>query len=203
MCRPSSIPPVDATDRSFSCSVCVEHGEIPPPSLRGAGRLTRLEVIAKRAGGFNLVEVIAVLVVLAVLAVIFTPRNANDQVVLSAEAQKLQADIRHLQALAMSRGKRHQMMLTVSATPVIYQFMLTSGAVVLHPVAGNAPVAMDNQVSVNLTNLPNRILAFDSQGAPYQNALATIALTSAASIRLTVNGNIRTLTIQPQTGSVQ
>lgn len=195
---------MDATDRSFSFSVCVEHGEIPPPSLRGTGHLlTSRGVIARHSGGFNLVEVIAVLVVLAVLAVIFTPRNANDQVVLSAEAQKLQGDIRHLQALAMSRGKRHQMMLTLSATPVIYQFMLTSGTVVSHPVAGGSPVAMDNQVSVALTNLPNRILAFDSQGAPYQNALATIALTSAASIRLTVNGNARTLTIQPQTGSVQ
>ena len=181
----------------------MNRGGISPSPARSTGRSRPGRVSARRFGGFNLVEVIAVLVVLAVLGVIFTPRNANDQIVLSAEAQKLQGDIRHLQALAMSRGNRQQMMLTVSATPVIYQFMLTSGAVVNHPAAGSTPVAMDNQVSVTLTNLPNRILSFDSQGVPYQNALATVALTSAASIRLTVNGNARTLTIQPQTGSVQ
>lgn len=156
-----------------------------------------------RATGFTLLELVVTLLILGVLAALIAPRAPTDQFVLSAAAEKLKADIRYLQTLSMTQGRRHQMMMTISSSPVTYQFMLTSGAVVAHPVAGNAPATVDPPIIVALGNLPDRVLAFDGLGSPYTNALATTQLTSAASIQLSLNGASRTLTIQPQTGSVQ
>jgi len=153
--------------------------------------------------GFTLVELVVTLLILGVLAALIAPRSPTDQFVLSAASERLKADIRYLQTLSMTQGGRHQMMMTISSSPVTYQFMLTSGVVVAHPVTGNSPATVDAPISVVLGNLPDRVLAFDGLGSPYTNALATTQLTSAASIQLSLNGASRTLTIQPQTGSVQ
>jgi prepilin-type N-terminal cleavage/methylation domain-containing protein len=150
---------------------------------------------------FTLVELVVVLLILGILAAVVVPRSANVPLILASQADQVIGDIRYVQSLAMTQGQRYQVAFT-PASPVIYQFMLTGGAVVQHPVAGNSPVSLDPQVSLSMSPASN-VISFDGTGAPYIDALASSPLAGTARITLSAGGATRDITIQPQTGSVQ
>ena len=153
--------------------------------------------------GFTLIELIVALLILGVLAAMLAPRMGNDSLILAAQADQVVGDIRYVQSLAMTQGQRYRLVFTPSASPVVYQFLLTSGAVVSHPVAGSTAVALNPQVTMSLANLPNNQVGFDGTGTPYTDALVSTPMTSAATVRLTYGGESRDIVVQPQMGTVQ
>ena len=52
----------------------------------------------------------------------------------------------------------------------------------------------------SLTNLPNNLIFFDTDGTPYVNAAGTTALTSTAVIPITSGSSTANIQILPQTG---
>lgn len=154
----------------------------------------------KHNTAFTLIELIVVILLAAIISAIAVVRWPGSRINLNAAAQQLASDIRYTQTLAMSRAQDY--VLTVSSSS--YAITTGSGAAVNNPITGSATVTLSSGITITIppTNLPNNLIAFDSQGIPQINSNTTTPLANAAVITLTSGSNTTTVTIQPQTGRV-
>ena len=154
----------------------------------------------KRNTAFTLIELIVVILIAAILAAIAVARWPGGRINLNATAQQLASDIRYTQTLAMSRAQDYRLNVTAST----YSITTGGGTAVNNPITGSANVALPSGTTITIspTNLPNNLIAFDSQGIPYTDSTTAATLGSAAVITLTSNSLTTTVTIQPQTGRV-
>jgi len=160
--------------------------------------------------GFTLRELLMVMVIVAIISVIALARTGNDPVLLSTQAEQLAADIRYAQALAMtqvattSAQARYRINFVSAST---YTFTRADGTAVPHPLTGStAPVALSSGVTITLppAGLGSSLVGFDGQGIPYTDAAVSAApLGGTATITLTKNADVRTVTVAPQTGLVR
>ena len=152
--------------------------------------------------GFTLRELLIVMVLVGIISAIALPRMGNDPVLASTQTDQLAGDIRYVQALAMTQGKRYRINFTVTG----YTFTQADagGTPVPHPVTGStAPIAWNSGITVTLPpTLPSNLVAFDGLGIPYTDNLATTARAAAATIVLSRGGSNQQITITPQTGKV-
>ncbi len=155
-------------------------------------------------GGFTLTELIVTVMVIAIISAIAVPRMGNDPVLLATQVDQLAGDIRYVQTLAMTQGQRYRINFT--ATGYTFTQANAGGTPVPHPVTGStSQIAWNSGVTISLppANLGNNLVAFDGQGVPYTDNVATSALGSTATITLNKSGApSQSVTITPQTGRV-
>ena len=158
-----------------------------------------------RSAGFTLTELIVMMLVIAIISAIALPRMGNAPVLVSTQAEQLAGDIRYVQTLAMTQGQRYIISFP-SATS--YRILDSLGLPVVHPVSGsNAAVTLGANITLALQpTLPaGNALEFDGLGIPYSvTTPATLngALTQPATINLTKDAEIRSVTVTQETGRV-
>lgn len=161
--------------------------------------------------GFSITELIVVIVLLGLLAAFITIIWPGSSINLHAQAAALANDIRYTQSLAMSRGQRFYLIKTSNNS---YQIGYIDGgnSVTIALPSGGSTATLDSHISFGtFTNLPNNLIAFDSEGIPYVDTvspgtpLTTVVTPSSptASIQLTTtDGYSSTVSITPETGKV-
>jgi prepilin-type N-terminal cleavage/methylation domain-containing protein len=151
----------------------------------------------KNKSGFTLIELIVVIVLVSIVSkVIITkwPKAVN----LNAQAYQLANEINYTQSLAFSQGKRYRLNLTSTG----YSITDINGNAVPDPVTHTNSTSFPSGVTASWSNLPNALIAFDSNGNPYTNSAATTLLAATAVITLTQGGVGKTISISQQTGRV-
>jgi MSHA pilin protein MshC len=146
--------------------------------------------------GFTLLELVMVIVLLGIIAFYAAPRLGT---VASANAgvfvDKLRADIRYAQDVAMTRNKRVRVTI-VSANA--YSITDAMGNPIVDPATGkNYVVTLGAGISFGVISFNGNYIEFDSLGAPYDGAGA---LTAAGTV--SVMPGALTITVTPQTGAV-
>jgi MSHA pilin protein MshC len=159
-----------------------------------------------RSHGFTLVELIVVMLVLGILAAVFIPRSNNPAIVVSTQAEQVAADIRYVQSLAMTQGRRYRINF-ITATTYNFTDITGSSTTSPHPSGTPFPILLATGVTLSpqlplVTIFPSQI-AFDGLGIPYTDQPATIKLASTATISMASGGSTLTVRIFPETGLVR
>ncbi|OGT41970.1 MAG: hypothetical protein A3F42_07265 [Gammaproteobacteria bacterium RIFCSPHIGHO2_12_FULL_37_34] len=150
----------------------------------------------RSTNGFTLIELIIAIAIIGILAVTMLPKWTASSLTLEFQARRMLDDIRYAQALSMVSGQRYRWVATSSTT---YQITNEAGSAILFP-SGSNQIALTDGANFS-SNLPNNLLAFDSQGTPYVNtAYPGTTLTGTAIISLIASGVTRSIQISPQTG---
>ena len=148
--------------------------------------------------GFTAIEVIFILLVIGILAITITPNWTATSMGLQFEALRVLQDIRYTQALSVTSGQRYRWVRTSSTT---YQVLNEAGTAILLPSGVTTLTLSGDVILGTLTNLPNNLIAFDSQGTPYTtSSYPGTALVATASIPLVSGSQIQTIQISPETG---
>lgn len=159
--------------------------------------------------GFTLIEFVMVIVLIGILAVFAAPRLGN---ITSTNAgsftDKLRADIRYAQNLAMSQNKRYRVYFNTAPSP-------NPGYAVVNDANGNGTwgeggeVALDPagsgnlNVTVNTGQYAGITVSTPAGGYVEFNSLGV--LTAASNVTITVYANLvaaGTVTVTAQTGAV-
>jgi MSHA pilin protein MshC len=159
--------------------------------------------------GFTLIELIMVIALIGILAVFAAPQMGNiTSMKAEAFSDKLRADIRYAQNLAMTQNQRVRVTFTAASYDV------TIGGVVNHatdPANGKPyPVVLGvgDYSGIGLANtFTGSCLEFDSLGVPYEGTPAECAATAPLATLLAVNRTVTVtngsvITITAQTGAV-
>ncbi len=152
--------------------------------------------------GFTLIELVMIIVLLGILAVVAAPRLGNiASTNAGAFTDKLRADIRYAQNLAMTRNARFRVHFNSAPAPNP-GYAVTDGAntPVLDPAGGgNLSVVLNagNYNGITVAS-PFPFIEFDSLGRPYNNAGVLLA----AAATLTVSPGAIPVVVSPQTGAV-
>ena len=146
--------------------------------------------------GFTLVELVIVIVVLGIVSVYAAMKSVSPaEATLPSQAQKLASDIRHIQTLAYTWGKRLRISITTGANGSYSVSCVTSGASpcntspVIDPATGNSfSVALQKNVVLG----GSATLDFTSLGQPV----------AAASYTTVSGGSTKTISVAALTGYV-
>lgn len=155
--------------------------------------------------GFTLIELVMIIILLGILTVaILVSGTAKGPIRLEAACQKVAADLRYMQEMAMAEQVRFGMSFDTSDESYFGFRVYTSTKAKDPHTQGDLEVEFDemkefNEIEIVSTNFSDAV-EFDSIGAPY-NASA-VALTSEGIVTLTDGTNTRTVRIQPATGKV-
>lgn len=154
----------------------------------------------RQSPGFTLTELLAVLVIISILAVFVNTSWQGSNIAVVTEANRVAGAIRYAQALSMSSGQRYRFVITTSNA---YQILNAAGTPVIMAMGGSTSVLASGITFGSLTNLPNKLVAFNTQGAPYvDTATPGTALGSAATIPVVQGSFTRVVAISPNTGRV-
>jgi type II secretion system protein H len=151
--------------------------------------------------GFSLVELVVVMIIVAVLAFVALPRTNNDATMLAAEAERLAAEIRYAQSLAMTRGQPHWIAFSGGNG---YQFFQSGAVAVPHPAGEASPVKMQTGTTFSLASLPNSLVAFNGLGTPYTDSTpVSSVLATNADITVLRGTESRVVRVYSTTGFVR
>ncbi len=154
--------------------------------------------------GFTLIELVMVLVLLGIVAVFVAPRLGNvPSTNAAAFTDKLRADIRYAQNLAMTRNQRARV--TFRNAPNGYDVTLGGNPVIDPAGSGNLSVTLNtgNYAGISITiptGFSGNYVEFDSLGVPYEGGGAPLG--AARSVTVTGGGSNYSVSVQPQTGAV-
>jgi MSHA pilin protein MshC len=146
--------------------------------------------------GFTLIELVMVIVLIGILAVIAVPQLGDmTGMKAGAFADKLEADIRYAQNLAMTRNIRHRVYFNAAPAPTPNGYAVTNNA---GAVVEDLSVVLNTGDFAGITVAsPFPHIEFDSLGRPYNDAGALLA----ADASITVSPGF-SITIKLQTGAV-
>jgi MSHA pilin protein MshC len=156
--------------------------------------------------GFTLIELVMVLVLIGIIALFAAPRLGNIPTTKAFSlADKLRADIRYAQNLAMTRNQRYRVYVNNSPAPAGpgggYAVVNDAngngtwgeaGEFAQDPAGtGNLSVVLDAGDYAGITVSPNTFIEFNSLGSP-----------TTGGTTLTVSPGGTTLTVTAETGAV-
>lgn len=162
---------------------------------------------ARPAGGFTLIEIIAVVVILAIAAMIAIPAfSGASEMQLKSAADKLAADIEYAKSLAVTTQKVHRVTFNVNAKSYDIRDMSTN-TIVTDPVR-KAPFTVAYPTDARLSSVTlqsatfggGASIQFDATGTP-QNSGGT-ALSANGTVVLAAKGQTFTIVVAPVTGYV-
>ncbi|EKD71877.1 MAG: hypothetical protein ACD_46C00080G0012 [uncultured bacterium] len=150
------------------------------------------------AHGFTLIELIFIVMIFGIIAINVVPLWTSTAIGLDVEARRILQDIRYVQALSVTTGERYRWVMLSSSS---YAITNEAGSAIVLP-SGGTTLTLTNGVTIgSLSNLPNNLIAFNSQGIPYiDSSIPGTALSATAGIPVTLGGQTRTISIAPQTG---
>ena len=170
----------------------------------------------KNRNGFTLIELVMILVLIGIIAVFVAPKLGD---VTSTKAgalrDKLRADVRYAQNLAMTRNRRTRVYFNVSPAPIPHGYAVVvdgsptgdcgAFAVASDPAGGNLSVTLGTGNYAGITVSPSATcLEYDSLGRPYAcggGVCSTAPL--AAAMTADVNGELTMrVSVNVQTGAV-
>jgi len=163
----------------------------------------------QRAGGFTLVEILVVVVILGIASAIIIPQlGSRDDLVASAAARTVMADLIYAQNRAIAMQKPHYIRFNAQQCTVSDQ---TSMVPITHPVTLDPYVVTFKANDPGLENVsldswnfggPNT-LGFDEMGSPFSyNGTGTTALGSSGTIAIQSGSFKLTIFIEPFTGEI-
>lgn len=153
-----------------------------------------------RFEAFTLIEFTIVLIIVSILSVFVFSSWQGDTISLEGQAQQIANDLRYTQALAMTRGERFRWVRISTNT---YQIQNNAGTAVMLARGSGTVTLMGGITFGSFTNLPNNLVAFDGLGVPYTDTSSPgTALSSAASISITLSGQTKSIVVTPETGRV-
>lgn len=160
-----------------------------------------LKKFSKKMVGFTLIELTIVLLIISILAIFVMSNLPKTTINVDAQANQLAGDLRYTQTLAMSRGNRFRLVITGNTYQIVNG---STGSAITIPVAGATTVTLGAGITFGtLTNLPNKLVNFDTQGIPYTDTLSPgTALAANATIPITDGTTTKTVLISPTTGRV-
>ena len=180
---------------------------ILPRFLSGVSRGCRM-----RRNGFTLIELVMVLVLIGILAVFAASKMGNVSLIkASAFIDKLQADVRYAQNLAMTRGKRTRINFTSLSYAVSQDSSAAGdcsafGAAIDPATSAGLTITLNTGKFAGITITPSMAcLEFDSLGKPYSCGAGTCsAVLSGMTITVIANGatTVGAVTVSAQTGAV-
>ncbi|OGW42423.1 MAG: hypothetical protein A2010_14080 [Nitrospirae bacterium GWD2_57_9] len=152
--------------------------------------------------GFTLIELVMVLVLIGIIAAFAAPRMGDvTGTKAGAFADKLRADIRYAQNLAMTRHLRHRVYFnSAPATNPGYAVTDNTGAIVPDPAGGGVlsiALGVGDYAGITAAS-PYPFIEFDSLGRPYDDAGSLLA----AAVNVTISPGPVTVNVTPQTGAV-
>jgi MSHA pilin protein MshC len=147
--------------------------------------------------GFTLMELVMILVLVGILAAFVAPRLGNVTGTQAlAFSDKLRADIRYAQSLAMTTGQRHRVYVNTAPAPLPQGYAVenvATGSIVPDPGGTpNLSVTLNSGDYAGITIAPAATIEFDSFGRP----------TMGGGTALTVAPAGATITITAGTGAV-
>ncbi len=162
--------------------------------------------------GFTLIELVMVMVLIGILAVFAAPKLGNiTSTNAGAFTDKLRADVRYAQNLAMTETARTR----VNFSTTSYSVLTSPGGTcnsfntAVDPATGgpySVTLNAGSYAGITLTLPAMTCLEYDSLGRPYNcTGLGNVCSTNPAGMTVTVNGNAvpaGSITITPQTGAV-
>ncbi|MBU0455318.1 MAG: GspH/FimT family pseudopilin [Pseudomonadota bacterium] len=156
--------------------------------------------ISSKASGFSFIELVIVVAIIGILSVVAILNWPSNTVLLDAQTAVVAHDIRYAQSLSMAKNQRFRFVRISSSS---YQIQDSSGTPQYLP-AGGTTVNLGSGISFgSFTNLPNNLIAFDTEGIPYVTTGSPgTKLTSTAIVRVVSGGVTRTISISPDTGDV-
>jgi len=139
-----------------------------------------------------------VIVLIGILAVVAVPKLGDMKgMKAGAFVDKLEADIRYAQNLAMTRNNRYRVYFNAAPAPTPYGYAVTNNA---GTVVENMSVVLNTGDYSGITVVsPFTYIEFDSLGRPYNDAGSLLA---ADAIITVLPGPGLSITIKPQTGAV-
>lgn len=163
--------------------------------------------------GFTLIELVMVLVLIGIIALFVAPRLGNMTTTnAGAFSDKLRADIRYAQNLAMTRGKRTRVQFIASIYSVTQDTSVAGDCTgpfpaVTDPAGSGVLLVQINTgsyagITINASML---CLEFDSLGRPYVCGVGVCSTNpSGMTIGVIANGvtTVDTVTVSAQTGAV-
>jgi MSHA pilin protein MshC len=174
------------------------------------------EIQNPSSSGFTLIELVMVLVLIGIIAVFVAPRLPNITTTNAGPfADKLRADIRYAQNLAMSKNRRARVYFNgiwTAPNPAGYAVVIDNSALsdcsafaaVPDPAgSGNLTVTLNagNYAGISVAPATNCV-EYDSLGRPY-DCSANLAVCSATSAGVVITINpTGSVTITAQTGAV-
>lgn len=164
--------------------------------------------------GFTLIELVMVIVLIGILAVFVAPRLPSVTTTnAGAFVDKLRADIRYAQNLAMTRNQRYRVYFSTAPSPVPNGYAVVNdanangtwgeaGEVALDPAgSGNLSITLNvgqyAGITFSAVGFAGNYVEFNSLGVPYDGGGAL-----AANKSVTVSPVGMTVTVAAQTGAV-
>ena len=143
-----------------------------------------------------------------ILAFVVLPRQSQNTLELSGQAEQVATDIRYAQALSMTRGAAlgSQGRYCIFFTATGYQYRNNGNSyatpctvAVNHPVTGSSAAIVLSGTAVSTANLTGNYLEFDTKGQP----TSLVAPASDATITLDATGGPRAVVVSPITGKAR
>ncbi len=157
--------------------------------------------------GFTLIELVMVIVISAVLAAVAIPRlQSFGTIKLYSTAQRVRADVRYVQQLAISRHDTYSVSFNVSANSYEVR-RVADNQLAVHPATRSVfAVKLDSDVQASGVKIISSdfggtpALRFDWRGSP-SNA-NNVTLSQAGSVRFAYGSDDVDIVVQPNTGMV-
>jgi MSHA pilin protein MshC len=167
-----------------------------------------------KRNGFTLIELVMVIVLIGIIAMYAAPRLSN---ISSTKAgsfrEKLRADLRYAQNLAMTRNVRSRIgfsatsySIRTSTTSTCSAFTLTTDPATSQPFTVDLTLAPYTGAGITMTLPAMTCLEYNSIGQPYDcTGLGNVCAVASSGMIITVNsssGVAGSITVSSQTGAV-